>query len=231
MKTPDEILDLLQPIISIFFYQIPYKHRAVLILSDSVAEISCKFKMRERNPAENIKRIEFPDLLKRTKVPKKLSEKLKKYHEIRNEFQHKSPVYTIEEKTSADSVFVTIELIKFLWKKDALKEIPDWVRCGLRIMNLFSSNGNLQRRYSLESKVMSETNLYIDYKSLETNFLIKEDGTLLKGDFTGSIIEKRLPHKNEAIIQVCLPKYWTYLLQNHTTTVLRFLEDLYIEDV
>ncbi|MDH3268993.1 MAG: hypothetical protein OEM46_09100, partial [Ignavibacteria bacterium] len=78
---------------------------------------------------------------------------------------------------------------------------------------------------------MTETNLYIDYKSLETNILIKEDGTLLKGDFTGSIIEKRLPHKNEAIIQVCLPKYWTYLLQNHTTTVLHFLDDLSIDEI
>jgi hypothetical protein len=231
MKTPSEILDLLQPIISIFFYQIPYKHRAVLILSDNVAEISCKFKIRERNPAENIKNIDFPELLKEVGVPKKLNEKLKKYHEIRNEFQHKSPFYTIEEKTSADSVFVTVELIKFLWRKDALKEVDNWVNCGLRIIRLFSSNGNMQKRNSFESKILKETDLYMDYESLETNILIREDGTFIKGDVTGSRIERTLPKKNEAIIQVCSPKYWTYLLQNHTTIVSQFLDDLYIDDV
>jgi len=231
MKTPSEIIDLLQPIISIYFYQIPYKHRAVLILSDSVAEISCKFKIRDRSPAENLKKIDFPDLVKKVKVPKKLSDKLLKYHELRNEFQHRSPIYTIEEKTSADSVVATLELIKFLWKKDALKDIPDWVGCGLRIINLFSSKGNMERRNILESKVINEMDLYLDYKMIETNVLIKEDGIFVRGDLTGSIIEKRLPKKNEAIIQVCLPKYWTYLLQNHTSTVLQFLNDLHVKEI
>lgn len=231
MKAPSEILDLLEPIVSIYFYQIPNKHRAVLILSDNLAEISCKFKLREINPSEDIKKIDFPVLLSKVKVPTKLSKKLKKYHEIRNEFQHKSPMYTVEEKSSADSVFVTIDLIKFLWKKDALKEIPDWVSCGLRIMRLFSSSGNLQRRNSLESWVMNNTDLYIDYDSVETNILIKEDGTFIKGDLTGGRIERTLPKKNEAIIPVCLPKYWTYLIQNHTTIVLQFLEDLSIEKI
>jgi len=152
MKTPSEILDLLQPIISIFFYQIPHKNRAVLILSDNLAEISCKIKIRERNSSKNLNWIKFSDLIRRVKVSKWLREKLIKYHGIRNEFQHKSPIYTVEEKTSADYVLVTIELIKFLWKKDALKQVPDWVRCGLRIVKLFPSNGNLQIRNSLERR-------------------------------------------------------------------------------
>ena len=122
MKAPSEILDLLEPIVSIYFYQIPNKHRAVLILSDNLAEISCKFKLRQINLSENIKKIDFPVLLNKVKVPTKLSKKLRKYHDIRNEFQHKSPMYTVEEKSSADSVFVTIDLIKFLWKKDSLKD-------------------------------------------------------------------------------------------------------------
>ena len=231
MKAPSEILDLLQPIISIYFYQIPYKNRAVLILSDNLAEISCKIKIHEKNPSEDLNWIKFPALLNRVKPSKKLKDELIKFHTIRNEFQHKSPIYTVEEKTSADSVFTTLKLIKFLWKRDALREIPDWVSCGLRIMKLFSSNGNLQNRNSLENRILNETDLYIDYRSLETNILINEDGTFIKGDMTGSRIEKTLPKKNEAIIPVCLPKYWTYLLQNHTTIVLQFLDDLSIEKI
>jgi len=231
MKAPSEILDLLEPIISIYFYQIPYKNRAVLILSDNLAEISCKIKIHERNPSEDLNYVRSPELLKRVKTPKKLKEELLKFHSVRNEFQHKSPIYTVEEKTSDDSVLTTISLIKFLWKKDALKDTQDWVSCGLRIMKLFSSNGNLQRRYSLENKLLDETNLYIDYSSVETNILIKEDGTFIKGDSMGGIIGKKLPKNNEAIIPVCLPKYWTYLTQNHTTIVLQFLEDLSIDEI
>ncbi|MEJ2194899.1 MAG: hypothetical protein P8X73_08590 [Ignavibacteriaceae bacterium] len=78
MKAPSEIIDLLQPIVSIYFYDIQHKNRSVLILSDNVAEINCKLKILEKNPSENVKKINIPELLNKIKVSKKLDEKLSK---------------------------------------------------------------------------------------------------------------------------------------------------------
>lgn len=231
MRAPSEIIDLLQPLISIYFYDIQLKHRSVIILSDNVAEISCKLKILENNPGENVKKIDFPWLLERVKVPKKLNDKLSKYHELRNEFQHRSPFYTIEEKTCADSVIATLDLIKWLWKKNALKEIPDWVNCGLRVVKLFSSKGNIEKRNRLEKSILNDLDLYLDQKLIETNVLIDEDGILIKGDYTGSRIEKRLPRKSEAIIQVCVPKFWTYLFHNNTSAFEQYLVELKIDEL
>jgi len=59
LRAPSEIIDLLQPLISIYFYDIQLKHRSVIILSDNVAEISCKLKILENNPGENVKKLTF----------------------------------------------------------------------------------------------------------------------------------------------------------------------------
>jgi len=231
VKAPSEILDLLQPLVSIYFYDIQHKHRSVLILSDNVAEISCKLKILDKNPSENLKKVDFPELLKKVRVSGDLKTDLLKYHKLRNEFQHKSPIYTVEEKTCADSVITSLDLIKFLWKKDSLKEIPDWVNCGLRVVKLFSSKGNIEKRNRLEKSILNDLDLYLDQKLVETNILIDEDGILVKGDYTGSRIEKRLPRKGEAIIQVCVPKFWTYLFHNHTSAFEQHLAELKIDEL
>ena len=231
MKAPSEIIDLLQPLVSIYFYDIQHKHRSVLILSDNVAEISCKLKILDNNPNENLKNVHFPELLKKVKVLGDLKANLLKYHKFRNDFQHKSPWYTVEEKTCADSVITTLDLIKWLWEKDALEEIPDWVRCGLRVINLYSSKGSMERKNKLERKILSEIDLYLDYSTIESNILINEEGEFIQGDSTGERIERRLPNKNEAIVQVCLPKYWTYLFHNYTSKIEQILNDLRIEEI
>ena len=98
LKAPPEIIDLLQPLVSIYFYDIQHKHRSVLILSDNVAEISCKLKILDKNPSEDLRKVDFPKLLKKVRVSGDLKTNLLKYHKLRNEFQHKSSLYTVEEK-------------------------------------------------------------------------------------------------------------------------------------
>ena len=222
---------MLQPLVSIYFYDIQHKHRSVLILSNNVAEISCKLKILDNNPSENLKKVDFPELLKIVKVSGDLKANLLKYHKFRNDFQHKSPWYTVEEKTCADSVITSIDLIKYLWEEDALEEIPDWVNCGLRVIKLNSSNGNIEKRNRLEKNILNDLDLYLDEKIMKTPIEIDKDGKLIMGDYTGSIVEKRLPRKNEAIIQVCLPKFWTYLFHNHTSAFEHYLVELKIDEL
>ena len=62
MKAPTEIIDLLESILGIYFYDIKHKHRSAFILVDNLVEITCKLKLIQKNPATNIK-IDFPILL------------------------------------------------------------------------------------------------------------------------------------------------------------------------
>ncbi|MEJ2194900.1 MAG: hypothetical protein P8X73_08595 [Ignavibacteriaceae bacterium] len=116
-------------------------------------------------------------------------------------------------------------------EKRCVNEIPDWVRCGLRVINLFSSKGNMERKNKLERKILNEIDLYIMDDMSESNILLNEDGEFIKGASGGRRTERKLPAKNEAIIQVCLPKYWTYLFHNHTTTIEQILNEIGIENI
>ena len=202
-----------------------------MILSDNVAEISCKLKLLEKKPSEDLRNVDFPALLNKLKISSNLRKDLLKYHKLRNEFQHKSPIYTVEEKTCADSVITSLELIKYLWTKDAFKDIPDWVDCGLRVIKVISSKGKMERRNKLEWKILNDIDLYLDDETIELNMSINEDGQFVRKDSAGNRIEKRLPQKNEAIIQVCLPKYWTYLFHHHTWAIEQILNEIEIDDI
>jgi hypothetical protein len=232
MKAPTEIIDLLQTILGIYFFEIPNNNRAILILSDNLAEISCKLKILEKNPSLDLRKVDFPELLKKATVKKFLTVELMKFHKIRNEFQHKSPLYTIEKKPCSDSILTTVELIRHLWKKEALSEIPDWVNCGLRIVNLYSSKGKIQKQKEFENYLLHDLDLYINKNITETRLYISEDGILgeqgLLGamDLQGNTKEKRIPKKNEAILQVYSKQYWTFLLQNHTSLIDEILSEL-----
>lgn len=232
MKAPTEIIDLLQTILGIYFFEIPNNNRAILILSDNLAEISCKLKILEKNSSLDLRKVDFPELLKKANVKKNLSDELIKFHKIRNEFQHKSPLYTIEKKPCSDSIIATVDLIRHLWKKEALSEIPDWINCGLRIVILYSSKGKIQKQKEFENYLLNDLDLYINKNIIESRLYISEDGMLgeqgLLGamDLLGNIKEKRIPQKNEAILQVYSKQYWTFLLQNHTSLIDEILSEL-----
>ena len=161
-----------------------------------------------------------------------MTDDLIKFRKLRNEFQHKSPSYTIEEKPCADSILTTLDLIKYLWKKDATSDIPDWVNCGLRIIQLYSSRGKVQKQKELEYYLLSNLDLYINKNLSDSRLYIGEDGLfgedgfLGKMDLQGNIKEKRIPKNNEAIIQVYFKHHWTYLIQNHTSLIDEILTEL-----
>ena len=65
MKAPTEIIDLFQPLVGIYFYEIPHKRRSLLILSDNLAEISCKLKLLQKNSSLDLRKIDFQIYLKK----------------------------------------------------------------------------------------------------------------------------------------------------------------------
>jgi len=56
MHAPNEVLDLLESVLGIFFYDIRYKERSVFILCDNLVELSCKTKIKQMNYKEDVKK-------------------------------------------------------------------------------------------------------------------------------------------------------------------------------
>jgi hypothetical protein len=71
------------------------------------------------------------------------------------------------------------------------------------------------------NKNFTETRLYVS-----ENGILGEQGLLGEMDLQGNIKERRLPRKNEIVLQAYSKQYWTYLLQNHTSLIEDILNEL-----
>lgn len=231
MKAPTEIIDLLESILGIYFYDIKHKHRSAFILVDNLVEIACKLKLIQKNPATNIK-IDFPILLGKMKISKKLRESLLKNHRLRNEFQHKSPILTIDEEKCADSIMDLISLIKTLWGKYSLMDVPNRVDCGLRLVKLYSRQGNIKKRKDFKDYIQNN----IDWKFVEAKidsrvFEADKDGkTYNFYGVEGQALGKQTINKNEIVIKIGSEEHWSYILRNYTGKVEECINILSIDE-
>lgn len=70
MHAPNEVLDLLESVLGIFFYDIRYKERSVFILCDNLVELSCKTKIKQVNYREDVKEMSFYSALRKLQIDK-----------------------------------------------------------------------------------------------------------------------------------------------------------------
>ena len=70
MHAPNEVLDLLELVLGIFFYDIRYKERSVFILCDNLVELSCKTKIKQVNYREDVKEMSFYSALRKLQIDK-----------------------------------------------------------------------------------------------------------------------------------------------------------------
>ena len=68
MQASNEVLDLLESILGIFFYDIRYKERSVFILCDNLVELSCKTKIKQVNYREDVKEMSFYSALRKLQI-------------------------------------------------------------------------------------------------------------------------------------------------------------------
>lgn len=231
MKTPAEIIDFLESLLGIYFYDIRHKHRSVFILCDTLVELSCKIKVVERDENINTKSFNFNQSLIEAKVPLKLRRKLLSSHKLRNEMQHKSSILTIDEQKCADSIMDFVELLRKLWGKYCMDYTPDWVNCSLRIIKLHSSQGNIKKRKELKENIHND----VDWNSVEPKvdqrvFQPSEDPRVY--NFLGS--EGAAPgrqeiRKNEVIIKIGSEEHWSFILRHYTEKIERVLDALSID--
>ncbi len=232
MRAPTEIIDLLESILGIYFYDIRHKNRSAFILVDNLVEITIKVRLVQLNPAFNVK-IDFPVLLDQLKISTRLKGKLLKNHTLRNEFQHKSPILTIDDEKCADSIILLVDLIKKIWGKNSLMDIPGRVECGLRLVKLHSSAGNIKKRKDFKDYILNN----VDWNKVEINedsrvYDNNEDGRIY--DFygpEGQALGKQIINKNELVIKIGSEEHWSYILRHYTNKVEECFNILSIDEL
>ncbi|MCU0344825.1 MAG: hypothetical protein MUF28_13515 [Ignavibacterium sp.] len=232
MKAPKEVIDLLESILGIYFYDIKHKNRSTFILVDNLIELTIKIRLKQLNPALNVK-IDFPSLLDKIKVSSKLKTKLLDNHTLRNEFQHKSPILTIDDEKCADSIILFIDFIKKIWGKNALMDIPNRVDCGLRLVKLHSSAGSIKKRKDFRDYILNN----IDWNRVE----IIEDERVFEDNRDGrrynfygpegQALGKQIINKNELVIKIGSEEHWSYILRHYTDKVEECFNILSIDEL
>ena len=157
MYAPKEITDYLEPIISTYLSDFRHKERSAFILCDNLIELSCKLRIKERNPADNRNRErKFPHAIRDAKLSKKFQGVLLKRHGIRNDMQHEKMGIAIDSQDCACDILNVVKVIRKLWGKYALDSASDWVICALRIIELYSNSSNMSKKSQLENKLLKE---------------------------------------------------------------------------
>jgi len=225
MNAPKEITDYLEPIISIYLSDFRHKERSAFILCDNLIELSCKLRIKERNPADNRNRErKFPHAIKDAKLSKKFQEVLLKRHGIRNDMQHEKMGIAIDSQDCACDILNVVKVFKKLWGKYALDSASDWVICALRIVELYSNSSYMYKKSLLENKLLKETDWnFRPYHEEEEKKIMEEDEKKFVKD---DGMTKRLPKKNEIIIEVGAKIYWSLLVREKTELVNQCLDEI-----
>lgn len=235
MHAPNEVLDLLESVLGIFFYDIRYKERSVFILCDNLVELSCKTKIKQINYKEDVKKMSLYSALREVQIGKKLRDRLLIRRDIRSDMQHQLAGITIDKQQCADAIIDLVSLIndRKLWGKYAFDPAPDWVFCGLRIVKLYSRIGVPRKRKMLEGTLQSEIDWdkgeVVDERNIQSRIEKSSDRDLVNLD--GSPAGERRPDPHEIIIHVGSPEHWSYLIKEYTERVVSCLDELKIDEL
>ena len=129
--------------------------------------------------------------------------------------QHLKLGITVDNQDCACAIIGLVKVIKKLWGKYSLDDIPEWVSCALRIVELYSNSSNHSKISTFEKILLKD----IDWNIDKINAFESSDQNL-------SIISNRFPNKNEIIIEVGAKNYWALLVREKTHLVNQCLDEL-----
>jgi hypothetical protein len=228
MQAPIEIIDFIEAILSIFFYDIKQRERAAIILIDNLVEVSCKAKLREgKKTLSGLK--ELDDVLKAAGIRGELKKRLLRRRKERNIMQHDLVAVTVSHEHCADSLIDFCELLRKLWGKSALDSAPEWIICSLRIAKLYSRSGDQDKRANLENYLEKYNwNLVLENEKITFQPALEKMELEFKS-FTGIPIGRVKPNANEIVILIGSTKHWTLLLKKFHKEVTICLDDMGID--
>lgn len=229
MQAPMEIIDSLESILSIYFYDITQKERSSFILVDNLAEVSCKIRLRERDKHFG-HNSDLREILKLAGIGGELKRRLLGRRKDRNSMQHDLVSITVTPEHCADAIVDLCELLKKLWGKYYLDSAQDWILCALRIAKLYSRTGDQDKRINLEN-ILEKHNWNSVLESEVVTFQSAlEKAELEYESFTGIPLGRAKPNANELIISIGSRKHWTLLLKRFPRDISICLDDLGVDE-
>jgi len=203
--TPVEIVDALESVLDIFLSDIRHRERSAFILCDNLVEMACKTKAKQRNHRFDTS-CNFYDAWNAPSVrlPRNgLGQRVQNRRDTRNTMQHASAAVTVDTQTCADAINDLPAVMIKLWGQSALNGLRDWHRLALRIVRLYSSNGDILKRNSFED--------------------------MMREEHWRSDSENRVPRVSENIIQSGRRGHWGFLVKNAPTLVEQVLNSCNID--
>lgn len=152
MAAPREVIDGLESVLGIFLSNIRHRERAAFILCDNLVEMACKTKAKQRNHLFNTI-CGFHTACNALGVnlaPTGLGRRVQDRRNTRNNMQHADAAITVDPQHCADAILDFVRVIDKCWSQTSIRYLSDWVKCTLRIVCLYSSEGDSQKRQSFE---------------------------------------------------------------------------------
>ena len=152
MAAPGEIVAALESILGIFMSDIRHRERAVFILCDNLVEMACKSKAKQRNYKFDTSCgfHDACDALGVALAPTGLGRRVRDRRNTRNNMQHADAAVTVETQHCCDAILDAVRVINTCWPQTSKRHFHLWVKCALRIVNLYSSSGDSLKRQFFE---------------------------------------------------------------------------------
>lgn len=154
MSTPPEIIDALESVLEIYFSGVRHRERAAFILCDNLVEMTCKTKAKQDDYRFNMA-CNFHDACTAPGVllPADLKIRVVGYRNTRNNMQHASAASTVDPMHCATAILDVIKVIDHCWSGTSASMFPVRVKCALRIIHLYSLDGDVSKREPFEDRM------------------------------------------------------------------------------
>lgn len=140
--------------VDIFFSGVRHRERAAFVLCDNLVEMACKMRARQHDHTFNL-RCNFHDAINAPGVslPSQLKIRVQDYRTTRNNMQHASAAATVDLQYCATAVQDVVRVIDRCWTNTSSRHLPPWMQCALRIIRLYSSEGDANQRARFEERM------------------------------------------------------------------------------
>lgn len=155
MSAPAEIVGLLESVVGILLSGVRHRERAAFILCDEVVEMACKMRASEHDrrfdmqcgfhSAWNAEGVKLPPLA--------LGKEVQSRRNTRNLLQHGSAAATVDDEYCADAICGAVSVIEHCWPGASEASFRPWLLCALRVVRLYSSQGDPLKRTPFEDSM------------------------------------------------------------------------------
>ena len=84
-----------------------------------------------------------------------LKERIQGYRGTRNNMQHSSASATVDSQYCATAVLDALRVIDRCWSNTSARHLVPWMQCALRVIRLYSSEGDPNLRWPFEERMRS----------------------------------------------------------------------------